>query len=254
MKKIISLLIVLVLVLSFTSFASNFVIESTSVPEGSSAVSAKEGTIILTFNDNVSFASILTTNVTKNGTDLTMADFDVNLNGLDAKKVDISFFSDLEYGATYVIDFSGYTNESQTAVSGTSTLTFTVETAPVVDLKSKTLISGVGTATITNPTNFVANDTLQGLSLELENKADAAKVVTVVLGLFDVNGLLKKMITTEKSIAATSTDTVGIGTIIPSVTDTSVSYAGGKAKAYIWDNLTNKSPYVGSVEYDIVTP
>lgn len=137
------------------------------------------------------------------------------------------------------------------------TLSFTAFASDsTVVISDPVAITGIGSDTITtveNPENLTANNTLQGLQFDVENNSDGNIQVTGILALYDANGLLKKMVSTYRTVVAGNTDTIGIGTIIPSTAGT-VSYVEGKAKLYVWDTYANKLPYIGAFEYDLIAP
>ena len=158
----------------------------------------------------------------------------------------------MKYSTKYEFDFSGCKCAENVALSGNvKKLTFTTEAAPVVEVTDAKLISGIGSGTITYPTEITANNSLQGWVIDVKNNTEEAKTVTVVCTLYDVNGLLKKVVTSDKTIAAAATDSIGLGTVIPTTSDSGVAFSGGKAKIYIWNNVADKSPFVGAYEFSI---
>ncbi|MFA7636490.1 MAG: hypothetical protein WCX81_01860 [Monoglobales bacterium] len=250
MKKIVCLALALVLSLSFAALASgDFVCTATSVANGATNVYYKEGKVSITFNDEVN-----TVLVSMKKAGAAFVDFTATRNAVNTNVVDVVFDNDsnpatpyyLDFNVRYEIDFSGCKKAGDIAVSGINKIEFTVEPAPILEVESSTLISGVGTSTITHPSYFTGDNSLQGCTINLKNKdASNSKTVTIVCALYDDNGLIDKMVTSKKVIAAGSSDTIGLGTIIP----TTVS--GGKAKLFIWNDVSEKRPYVGSIEYDI---
>lgn len=253
MKKLLCLAFALILTLSFTAFASEFICVKTSV-DGASVIWAKEKSISIEFSQEVNNVVV---NVTENGE--IFNDFNATRNLENTKVVDVVFDNDLEYGATYVIDFSGCVATGDIPLTGSKTFhTFTVEAAPVVEVTSASILNGIGTGTITTADELSANDTVQGFVVNLKNNDyTEAKSVAVFGAIYDSNGTLIKVVTSEKTIAADTEDTVGLGTVIPSVDVksadpyVSVAVAGGKAKLFIWNSVVDKSPYVGSITFDI---
>lgn len=125
------------------------------------------------------------------------------------------------------------------------------EVAPVVEITDVKLMAGIGSDSITFPENLVADDSLQGWTIDVKNNADEAQVLTVVCCLYDAKGLLKKVVTSDKTIAAGADDTIGFGTVIPAVSASGVAFTGGKAKLYFWNNVSDKVPFVGAKEFSI---
>lgn len=240
MKKLLCLALALMLTLSFTAFAVDFTLLSSTVANGASAVYVKEGKITLTFSDEVNSATLSSITMGEDGE--TFADFTATLNGLTA--VDITFGGDLKYSKDYVIYYSGLKNSSNVAITGTSSLSFTTEAEPDIKLESITLTKGIGSS-VTEPANLEDDGTIQGFKVALSNKADSAKTVNIVCALYNGNGIIKRVLTSEKAIDATATEMVELGTLIDA------SYAGGFAKIYIWDNVSNKTPFVGATRFEI---
>ncbi len=247
MKKILSFALILVLSLSFTAFASDFSMISSSVDDGATVVYTKEGTITLGFN-----AAVGTVAVSVKKDNAVFNDYLASINVIDSTKIDIAFDADLAYGSTYVIDFAETKDESDVAVSGKTSISFKVESAPEVEVSSVELISGINSgSTITVPTDLVANGSLQGWTINVTNNAAEAKNITIFCGIYDVNGTLKKVVSSEKTVAAESSDSIGLGTVIPTASDAGVSFSGGFAKLFVWNNVNDKSPYVAAQTFDI---
>lgn len=242
MKKLLCLALALMLTLSFTAFAIDFTLLSSTVANGASAVYVKEGKITLTFSDEVNSATLSSITMGEDGE--TFADFTATLNGLTA--VDITFGGDLKYSEDYVIYYSGLKNSSNVAITGTNSLSFTTEAEPDIKLESITLTKGIGSS-VTEQTDGIleADSSIQGFKVALSNKADSAKTVNIVCALYNGNGIIKRVLTSEKAIDATATEMVELGTKIDA------SYAGGFAKIYIWDNVSNKTPFVGATRFEI---
>ena len=136
------------------------------------------------------------------------------------------------------------------------TLSFTAfaseEDAPIIEVTSVSIISGVGDGAINTESALTANNTVQGWIINLKNNdTTTAKDVTIFCGIYDSNGLLIKVVTSEKEIAPDTADSIGLGTVIPATSSSSVEIAGGKAKLFIWNNLTDRSPYVDKYEFNI---
>ena len=248
MKKILCLALALILTLSFTAFASDFVFVSSSVENGATAVYAKEDKIYLTFNEEVTAATV---SVKKGSAAFT--EFIPSIDIMDNTKIVVDFDNDLEYGATYELDFSAATGVSGALTGEAKKITFTVEDAPVVDVTFASLLNGVGTGTInTTATTLTAGiATPQGWLVNIENNSAEIKDVVLFCGIYDSNGMLIKVVTSEKTIAAGDSDAIGLGTVIPATSASSVTVAGGKAKLFVWNNVTDRSPYVGAFEFAI---
>jgi len=240
MKKLLCLALALMLTLSFTAFAVDFTLLSSTVANGASAVYVKEGKITLNFSDEVNSETLSSITMGEDGE--TFADFTATLNGLTA--VDITFGGDLNYSKDYVIYYSGLKSSSNVALTGTNSLSFTTEAEPDIKLESITLTKGIGSS-VTEPANLQDDGTIQGFKVALSNKADSAKTVNIVCALYNGNGIIKRVLTSEKAIDATATEMVELGTLIDA------SYAGGFAKIYIWDNVSNKTPFVGATRFEI---
>ena len=265
MKKILCLAFAVILTLSFTAFASEFTCVKTTV-DGASAVGVEETSIAIEFNQEVNSVVV---NVTKDG-DI-FNDYDFTRNVENHCVVDVVFAYDLEYGATYVIDFSDCMAAGDIALSGSKTsVTFTVEDVPVVEVISSSILYGIGDGTVSTPDVLSANDTVQGFLVNLKNNdAEEEKEVIVFCGIYDSNGTLIKVVTSGKTIAAGAEDVIGLGTIIPSVDekyvdpitlDPVVVPVGGsnedgksEAKLFIWNNVTDRSPYVGAYTFKILS-
>lgn len=247
MKKILCFIVILTLALSFNAFASDFECVDSNIPNNSSAAWIGDNLVSLTFSEEVQFTSILSTSVTKNGVALEITEFSVMLNDIDSKIVEVTINA-LEYGATYVIDYSDYSNGSTLVVNNPATLTFTVEEEPEVLISNPTIIAGIETGTITYPVNVTA-DALQGFIVDVDNGALSDKDITLVCALYDDNGLLKKVVTSSKTVLAGATDSIVVGTFIPAATDVGVNY--DKVKIFVWDTMENKSPYIAEFTYTI---
>lgn len=129
--------------------------------------------------------------------------------------------------------------------------TVAAEEAPAVEIKNIKLMSGIGSGVIDFPEFLVADDTLQGWSVEVKNNTAEEQLLTIVCCLYDANGLLKKVVTSDKNIAAGADDIIGLGTVIPVSSASGVAFSGGKAKLYFWNNVSDKVPFVGAEEFSI---
>lgn len=251
MKRIISLAIILILSLSFTTFAAydEFVLLDTSVKHNATSVDATNRTITLYFSTEVSSGDVT---IKEDNIDFT--DYTSGANMIDAKKYEITFNNDLVYGATYEINFSDLKSlrgMNEIDLVGDFELIFTVEEAPEMAITSISPITGLGAGAVNEVSNFTADDSLQGALINFENYSSGNKDLTIVMAVYDSNGLVKKSVTSEKRLLPNSSLTIGVGTVIPSVTYDSVAFAGGKVKIFIWDNLSNKKPFIGSCEFEI---
>ena len=243
MKKLFCLALAIIFTLSFTAFAADFTCLSSTVANNASSVYVKEGTITLTFADNIDTSKLSTITMIKSGEEFT--DFTATVGA--ANEVKITFGSDLAYSTQYVIFYGNLESSSGASVSGTSnSLTFTTESEPLVQVESITLTKGVGSAVIEQDDDILeADNTIQGFKVSVKNIVAEAKTVNIVCALYNAKGIIKRVFTSEKSIDATATEMVELGTYIDS------SYAGGFAKIYIWNNLSDKSPFVGFRSYNI---
>lgn len=144
------------------------------------------------------------------------------------------------------------------------TLSFTAfasdESTPVVEVTSIEKLTGfnsssIATTTLTEGVSTLTSDDdlAQGWIVNLKNNANSAKSVTVFCGIYDYNGKLVKVISSAKSVAAETEDSIGLGTIIPETTATGVNIYGGDAKVrfFLWNNETDRSPYIEAISFDI---
>lgn len=254
MKKLLCLAFVLILTLSFTAFASEFTFVKSTV-DGASAVGIEETSIAIEFNKEVVVFPYIT--VTKDGE--IFNDFNFSRSLEKTSVIDVVFDNDLEYGAEYVIDFSNFMAAGDIPLSGnTTSVTFKTEDLPAVEVLSASILNGIGDGSVSTSEVLLADDTVQGWIINLKNNdTEAAKDVTVFCGIFDSNGTLIKVVTSGKTIPANGEDMIGLGTVIPSVDvksddpAVSVPVSGGKAKLFIWNNVTDRSPYVGAITYTI---
>ena len=236
MKRFLSLLLVFALVLSFTAFAVDFTCLSSTVSNDATAVYVKEKTITLTFVYDVNAETLSSITIAQEGEPYT--DFTAELGA--ANEVKITFESDLAYSTQYVIFYGDLKSSSGASVAGTkNSLTFTTESEPLVQVKNITLTKCVGSAVEERDDDFlIADDTTQGFKVSLIN--ESAETVNIVCIIY-ANGIIKEILTVD----ATATEVVELGTCIDQ------SYAGGFAKIYIWDNVSNKTPFVGSTRFEI---
>ena len=262
MKKIICLVLAALLVLSFTTFAADFIYLSSTVNDGVEGVYVEEGTISFTFSDVIKTKTVPAPMVPGNPpTDITVLDAEIGVykNG-DAMVIDedytitfsgptfnINFVRALDYSTPYSIDFSTVKSASDVALSSSSksSISFTTEARPDIILEGVKLTKGIGSS-VTEQTDGIieADSSIQGFNVSLKNVAAQPKTVTIVCALYQ-NGIIKRVLTSEKTIDATSTEMVELGTSIES------GYAGGVAKIYIWDNLSNRTPFIGARTYEI---
>lgn len=264
MKKILCFIVVLALALSFTAFASDeveFKLKSSSMYNNASAAPIDDNVITLTFEKKVDADSVDYTEVTKNGSPLTIdTDFTALLDGLNVVKIEI--IGSLEYGAIYVINYGEYTSSGAPVLNDPATITFTVEDEPKVIVEKPVLLSGLETGAIKtdDSSTSVKVGSLTGFMLDVENTAVSDKEVTVVCALYDSTGLLRKIVSSTKTISSGVKDQIAVGTLIDEKTESEVNFAGGTedgqsiAKIFVWDNMSNKSPYVAAFNFDIVTP
>lgn len=240
MKKLLCLTLALVLALSFTAFAADFICLSTTVDDGSTVVSVKEGKITFTLSGEIDEETLSTVTMTVDGEPFD--GFSATLNGTTA--FDVNFLNDLDYSMPYVISFANVKSVSEAAVSGKNTLSFTTEAKPDIEIVGDiALTKGIGSAV--EDVDYLSTGSVHGFKVTLKNNTSAAKTVNIVCAIYNENGIIEKVLTSEKAIDATATEVLEIGTLIKS------EYLGGKAKIYVWDNLTNKSPFVGYVPFDI---
>ena len=240
MKKLISLAIVLVLALSFTAFAADFTCLSSTIENGAADVFVKEGTISMIFSDDINASTLTAVSMGVDGEPF--EGFTATIGA--SNELLVTFGSDLAYSKTYEIYLSGLKSTTNVGLTGTNSLIFTTEAAPVVEIENIVLTKGIGSS-VTEPANLEDDGTIQGFKVYLNNYAAEAKTVNIVCALYNGNGIIKRVLTSEKSIDATSTEMVELGTLIDS------SYAGGFAKIYIWNNLSDKAPFVGSRTFNI---
>lgn len=243
MKKIFCLTLALVLMLSITSFAGNFTTIDTSVTNGHTAVNIKEGVVSITLTQQLSDVS----GVTMKKDYATFVDFTATINPMYPNILDVTFLGDMDYDTEYIIDYAACENLAGETVSGYSKLVFRTELEPVITLDNIIFTKGVGSAvTETDPASFGDDDSnIQGFKVFVNNKASQATTVNIVCALYDSDDIIKKVISTEKSISASSVEAVELGTIIDSTLD------GGKVKIYVWDNLSDKTPFIGCTEIEI---
>ena len=236
MKKIFCLTLALVLMLSITSFAGNFTTISTSVTNGHTAVDIKEGIVSITLSEQIADVS----GVTMKKDYAIFEGFTATINALQTNVLDITFLSDFDYDTEYTIDYGACENLSGQTVSGYSKLIFRTELEPVITLDEIILTKGVGSAvTETAPESFGDDDSnIQGFKIFVNNKASEATTVNLICALYDSDDIIKKVVSTEKCIGASSVEAVELGTIIDSSLD------GGKVKIYVWDNLFGMSDVI----------
>ncbi len=108
----------------------------------------------------------------------------------------------------------------------------------------------IDSTSYTETSGFEADGSAQGYTLTLANSSASELNIALILVLFDNDGIIRKMVNTERTLAGNAQLEFGIGTIMDA------SLAGGKAKLYVWDTFANKSPFVAEISRNIasVTP
>lgn len=262
MKKILCFILVLTLALSFTAFAADFRLVSSSIANNAPSSPIDENVILLTFSEEVNPDEIASITVTDNGVQLEVSGYNADYYGEEYNIIKITI-NELEYNHEYVIDYSDLISfdGGNPVVNDPATITFTVEEEPEVKVAPPVFLSTLDTGAIIpdDAATEVIAETLTGWMIDVENGASFDKEITLVCALYDDNGLLKKIVTSSKTVLAGTTDQVAVGTYIPSETDVYVDDTEGNvdfnmAKIFVWDNMENKSPYVAAFSYDIVAP
>ncbi len=108
----------------------------------------------------------------------------------------------------------------------------------------------IDSTSYTETSGFEADGSAQGYTLTLDNSSASEVNVALILVLFDSNGIIRKMVNTERTLSGNTQLEFGIGTVMDA------SVADGTAKLYIWDTFANKSPFVTGISrgIDAVTP
>lgn len=243
MKKIFCLVLAIVCALSVTAFAIDFTCLTTSISNESEGVYVKEGSISFIFSDNVD-AETLSSFTIVEGMDA-FTNFTTAIG--DTNEVVLTFVSDLKYSTNYTINYAGLASTAGAPLKGTSRLSFTTEAEPEIVINSITRTKGIGSSvTILGEEDFLSADgSIQGFKVSISNKTSDVKTVNIVCALYNSNGIINRVLTAEKDITAASTDVVELGTKI------GTAYANGSAKIYIWNNVSDKVPFVGSQAFDI---
>jgi len=150
--------------------------------------------------------------------------------------VRVTFTEDLEIATNYTIEFpSTVTNTVATELGTYNTVAFRTVT-PAIILRNFNIVTGFN-GTEATADNFVANGTLQGAALSIENTTAEDKNVAVIYAVYTTGGQLSDVVYANDTITANTEGVINAGLKLSST---------GTVKAFVWDGISSLKPYANS--------
>ncbi|MFA7636858.1 MAG: Ig-like domain-containing protein [Monoglobales bacterium] len=212
---------------------------TSSAPADNAVNVYPESDIKITMNNDVDATTKDNLSITSGGAVVSADAYTVSVSG---KTITITFNEDMTFGAEYVVDLAGVKDTFGQDI--VKTVSFTVENAPDVEISSKTICSnGGGTFALTG--GITADNSVYGLMVTLKNNTIETKTATLITATYDGLGKLVDSAFVSESLEASEEQEIGSGIKAAS------SYAGGKVKLFLWENMTNLRPYQKDISLNI---